>query len=103
MRSAATRVIEVIGQTLSSRCDSGGLGNGSVSSGDGGAPDAGIAIGDRGVSPDTGLADAGRADTGMPTGDAGTPPACALGQLACAGGCVDALVDPLHCGACDTA
>ena len=71
----------------------GGVGDGGVGFGDGG--DMGILVGD-------GATDSGNADTGItPPLDGSTPPACALGQLACSGGCVDGLVDSLHCGACD--
>ena len=86
---------------------------------DGGGLDGAVAdAGDAGVDPitdgsisDGALADAAPTEGGVPDGgaadagssDAGPPSGCDLGEIECAGVCVDARTDPSHCGGCGVA
>jgi hypothetical protein len=83
--------------------DGGGAGDGGRDAGageDGGrdagaGEDGGPGPGDGGTEPSDG---GSRTDAG--TRDGGTAPTCDLGQIVCAGACVDTFSHPDHCGGC---
>jgi hypothetical protein len=75
--------------------DDGGSGGGEVDGG--GQRDGGTGTADGGTEPSD-----GGSGTDAGTTDGGTAPTCDLGQIVCAGACVDPDSDVAHCGGCDS-